>query len=81
MYNEEAICNNDLYEPDTEWDITTALNELKIEEDDGNFFVANFTEDISWMDMTATLDTWTVTEAGFKTSTRIRYQNRPVLSL
>ncbi len=79
--SDEAICTNDIHELDTDWEVTTALDNLGLEEDDDKFFCDNFTEGMSWMDMTATLDTWTVTEMGFKISTRIRYQNRPVMLL
>ena len=42
-------------------------------------FGDNYVEDVSWMSMTETTETWTICETGAKNSTRIRYQSRPVV--
>ena len=62
-----------------DWEVMTEVNELEEQEDDDDLFGENFHEDVSWMCMNDTIETWTITETGAKTSTRCRYQSKPVL--
>ena len=57
----------------------TPENDLQVLEDDDDFFLEDYTEDVSWMGITEMLESWSITDTGHKTSTRIRYQNRPVV--
>jgi hypothetical protein len=74
-----TITTNSINEPDTDWEVITQLNDLEVQQDDDDLIEDNFIEDVSWMCMNDTIETWTTTDTGAKTSTRIRYQSRPVV--
>ena len=78
-YTDEARRTTFINEPDMDWELMTEVNELAEQEDDDDLFGENFHEDISWICMNDTIETWTITETGAKTSTRCRYQSKPVL--
>jgi hypothetical protein len=64
---------------DTDWEVITIDNAKQLEEDDDDFCLEDFTEDVSWMASNVTVESWSITEAGLKTSTRIRFKNRPAI--
>ena len=64
---------------DTDLEVMTIDNAKQLEEDDDDFCLEDFTEDVSWMASNVTVESWSITEAGLKTSTRIRFKNRPVI--
>ena len=64
---------------DTDWEVMTIDNAMQLEEDEDDFCLEDFTEDVSWMASNVTVESWSITEAGLKTSTRIRFKNRPAI--
>ena len=78
-YTDEARSTNFINEPDMDWEVMTEVHELEEQEADDDLFGENFHEDVSWMCMNDAIETWTISETGAKTSTRCRYQSKPVL--
>ena len=73
------VCTEGCIELDTDWEVMTPENDLQVQEDDDDFFVEDYTEDVSWMGSTEMLESWSITDTGHKTSTRIRFKNRPAI--
>ena len=74
---------------DSDWDnIEDCLNEKRprFDEDmsdrsdtDDDFYSDNDIEDVSWMKCSVGESTWKVSDKGVRTSTRQRYQQRPLI--
>ena len=79
VYKEEALTTNCINELDTDWEVIPSLHDLEVQEDDDDCIGDDYVEDVSWMSMTETTETWTICDTGAKNSTRIRYQSRPVV--
>ena len=73
------VCTEGCIELDTDWEVMTPENDLQVQEDDDDLCLEDYTEDVSWMGSTEMLESWSITDTGHRTSTRIRYQNRPVV--
>ena len=73
---------------DSDWEIEDFLNDTTSRLDqemsdrsdtDDDYYSDNDSEDYTWMECCVTKPTWKATEEGFRTSTRRRYQQRPLL--
>ena len=73
---------------DSDWDIEDCLNEKRPRFDDDmsdrsdtddDFYSDNDIEDVSWMKCSVGESTWKVSDKGVRTSTRQRYQQRPLI--
>jgi len=73
---------------DSDWDLEDLLNDTTSRLDqemsdrsdtDDDYYSDNDSEDYTWIECCVAKPTWKVTDEGVRTSTRLRYQQRPLL--